>query len=75
MQDKILVFTVSNDNKVLSKPITVSDKIGNYYVVADGLKAGDRVVFAGLDRLKDSTTIKPQLLSMDSLLKANPLHL
>lgn len=75
MQDKILVFTVSSDNKVLSKPITVSDKIGNYYVVSDGLKAGDRVVFSGLDRLKDSTTIKPQLLSMDSLLKANPLHL
>lgn len=73
IQDKVFVFTVSADNKVMSQPIQIADKNSKYYFVESGIKAGDRIAYSGLDHLKDSTVIAPQLLSMDSLLQVNPI--
>jgi len=73
IQDKIFVFVVADSDKVTSQPITVTGRSGNYYLVNHGVKPGDKIVYAGLDRLKDGVVIKPQAISMDSLLKANPL--
>ncbi|HTD94807.1 MAG TPA: efflux RND transporter periplasmic adaptor subunit [Chitinophagaceae bacterium] len=73
LQDKVFVFVLTDSNKVLSTPIEVSAKTNNYYLVGKGLKSGDRIVYTGLDRLKDGAIIQPQALSMDSLLKSNPL--
>ncbi|HLK29531.1 MAG TPA: efflux RND transporter periplasmic adaptor subunit [Puia sp.] len=71
-QDKIFVFTVSDSSKVTGKPIAVTGRAGNYYVVASGLKTGDKIVYSGLGRLQDGMKINPQLISMDSLTKVNP---
>jgi len=73
MQDKTFVFLVADSNKVASSPITIAGKSGNYYLVENGVKAGDKIVFAGLDRLQDGAVIQPQVISMDSILKAKPL--
>jgi len=73
IQDKIFVFRVADSNKVISEPINVSGKAGNYYLVDKGVKSGDKIVLAGLDRLRDGAAIKPMEISTDSLLKANPL--
>lgn len=73
LQDKVFVFAVSDSNKVSSIPITISGKSGNYYLVDKGIKAGDKIVFSGLDRLQEGAVITPQPLSLDSLLKAKPL--
>jgi membrane fusion protein (multidrug efflux system) len=73
LQDKVFVFALSDSNKVASTPITVAGKSGNYYLVEKGIKTGDRIVYSGLDRLREGVMIQPQLISMDSLLRANPL--
>jgi membrane fusion protein (multidrug efflux system) len=73
VQDKVFVFTVGDSNKVASRPITVAGKTTNYYFVKDGLKAGDKIVFAGVGNLQDGVAIVPQPISADSLLKAKPL--
>ena len=73
LQDKILVFALGDSNRVESKPLTVSGRSGNYYLVSGGLRPGDRIVFTGLDRLRDGMVIAPQAISLDSLLKASPL--
>src|SRR5690606_25452230 len=70
LQDKIFVFALSDSNKVVSTPIQVSDNMDNFYLVETGLKAGDKIVYAGLDRLNDGVVIQPQLISMDSLLSS-----
>lgn len=69
LQDKIFVFAVSDSNKVFSTPIQVSDNMKNFYLVESGLKPGDKIVYAGLDRLNDGTIIQPQPMSLDSLLQ------
>lgn len=60
VQDKVFVFTVSQGNKVTRQPILVAGKSGNNYLVTDGVKAGDRIVFSGLDHLQEGAVIKPE---------------
>jgi len=73
MQDKLFVFTLGDSSKVSTVPIKPAGKSGNYYLVQEGVKAGDRIVFSGLDRLRDGAVIEPQAISLDSLLTKNPL--
>ncbi|HYJ39078.1 MAG TPA: efflux RND transporter periplasmic adaptor subunit [Chitinophagaceae bacterium] len=73
LQDKVFVFILSDSNKVASVPITISGRSGNFYVVEKGLKPGDKIVYSGLDRLREGVMIKPESLSMDSLLKTKSL--
>jgi membrane fusion protein (multidrug efflux system) len=73
MQDKVFVFLVADSNKVAGVPLTIAGKSGNYYLVEQGIKAGDKIVYAGVDRLRDGMVIIPEKMSMDSLLKARPL--
>lgn len=60
LQDKIFVYVVDKDNKVSKQPVTVSGKSGTDYLVKDGLKAGDRIVFKGFETLQDGTVIVPE---------------
>jgi membrane fusion protein (multidrug efflux system) len=59
MQDKIFVFTVADSNKVKKMPIVVSGKSGPNYLVKEGIKAGDKIVLSGLDRIKEGEIINP----------------
>ncbi|WP_128546150.1 efflux RND transporter periplasmic adaptor subunit [Larkinella soli] len=59
-QDRIFVFALADSNKVESRPLRILGKSGNYYLVADGLRAGERIVRDGLDRLHDGDVIAPK---------------
>jgi membrane fusion protein (multidrug efflux system) len=73
IQDRIFVFAVGDSNKVIGKQLHIVGKTTDYYLVDKGVQAGDKIVFAGMDRLQDGAVITPQLLSSDSVLKAMPL--
>ena len=72
LQDKTFVFLVADSNKVKSETVHVSGKAGNYYLIDQGLKAGDRIVY-GVETINDGTQINPVPMSMDSLVKVRPL--
>lgn len=67
MQDKIFVYTIGKENKVVQQPITVIGKSGANYLVSKGLNAGDRIVYKGIDLLQDGQKITPQALTKDSI--------
>lgn len=67
MQDKIFVYTIGKENKVVQQPITVIGKSGANYLVSKGVNAGDRIVYKGIDLLQDGQKITPQALSKDSI--------
>jgi membrane fusion protein (multidrug efflux system) len=60
IQDKTFVFTLDKANKASKTPITITGTIGTNYVVKDGLKSGDRIVFDGIDKLKEGDTVQPE---------------
>lgn len=73
LQDKVFVFTVGKDHKVSGTPIRISAQIGHYYLVNKGIEPGDKIVFTGLNRLRDGAVIQPKIISLDSLLQVDPL--
>jgi len=73
LQDKVLVFVVGDSNKVAGKPLTIVGRTTDYYLVSTGIRAGDKIVYAGMDRLQDGMAINPQVLSADSVRKMMPL--
>ena len=49
---------VGDDNKVSIRPVTVAERVGNLWIVTDGLKAGERVIVEGLMKVRDGTLVK-----------------
>ncbi|HEX7902637.1 MAG TPA: efflux RND transporter periplasmic adaptor subunit [Chitinophagaceae bacterium] len=73
LQDKVFVFAMGDSNKVVSKPLTIAGTSRNYYLVQGGVTVGEKIVYTGLERLRDGAVIQPQPISMDSLLKVRPM--
>jgi membrane fusion protein, multidrug efflux system len=73
LQDKVFVFLLEDSNKVKSTSVQISARSGNYYLVEKGIKAGDKIVFSGVDKLTDGAKINPEPMSLDSLLKSRPM--
>jgi membrane fusion protein, multidrug efflux system len=73
LQDKVFVFTLSDSNKVSGVPVSITGKNGNYYFVNAGIRTGEKIVYTGLDRLRDGMVIQPQPMSLDSLIHVRPL--
>lgn len=73
LQDKVFVYALTDSNKVVGKPLTVTGTSGNFYLVSGGIKAGDKIVYQGIDRLHDGVIIKPKTMPADSLFKTAAL--
>lgn len=73
IQDRVFVFIVGDSNKVVGKQLHIVRKTTDYYLVDKGVQPGDKIVFAGMDRLTDGAVISPEVLSADSLFKVMPL--
>ena len=74
LQDKIFVFSLGDSNKVVSKQITVSGKSGNNYLISKGLIPGEKIVFSGIQRLKDGIVITPLKFDTDNTLQASVIE-
>ena len=67
LQDKRFVYTVNSKNRVMSRAIVSKPtNDGQFLIVQDGLKKGDRVLING-SNLKDSTLIIPKPVNSDKL--------
>ena len=61
LQNKRFVYKVGSDNKVSAIVFTsVPSDNGQYFLVKDGLKSGDRVVIEGVSSLRDGAVINPK---------------
>ena len=71
VQDKTFVFTVNAANKVSKQPVIIAGISGANYLIKEGLKAGDRIVFDGIDKLRDGDTIQPEKLKEEPIKTAS----
>jgi membrane fusion protein (multidrug efflux system) len=68
LQDKRFAYILGKDNYISSIPIvTTANDNGQFFIVKEGLKAGDRVVLEGVSTLRDSLQILPREVNADSL--------
>jgi membrane fusion protein (multidrug efflux system) len=72
IQDKNFVYVVGKDNKVRTKSFEPKARFSHFYIVESGLEPGEQVVYEGVQTLREGALIKPELISMDSLLATTP---
>jgi membrane fusion protein (multidrug efflux system) len=58
LQGSHQVAVVGDDNKVSIRAVTVADRVGKFWIVTEGLKAGERVVVEGLMKVRDGAPVK-----------------
>jgi membrane fusion protein (multidrug efflux system) len=68
IQGKLFVYVVSDTGSVRSAEIrTRPNSGGQYFVVEEGLRPGDRIVVEGVASLREGAAIRPRLINADSL--------
>jgi RND family efflux transporter MFP subunit len=68
VQDKLYVFVVDSNNKVAQKEITIASRMPNLYVVASGLTAKDKIIYEGIQNVKQGIKIIPQDVSFQKVI-------
>lgn len=53
------VMLVGADEKVVAQPVKAETARGNAWVISEGLKAGDRVIVEGLQKIKPGAPVRP----------------
>ncbi|WP_051946823.1 efflux RND transporter periplasmic adaptor subunit [Verrucomicrobium sp. BvORR106] len=59
------VMVVGEGNKVEQRSIEAKDRFEDYFIVTNGLKAGERVVVEGLQKARAGMVVNPQQASTD----------
>jgi multidrug efflux system membrane fusion protein len=65
-QDKKFVLVVGEGNKAEYREVTLGPPAAGLRVVQTGLKAGERIVVNGLQRVRPGALVQPQLVAMDA---------
>ncbi|MCE4555394.1 efflux RND transporter periplasmic adaptor subunit [Roseateles cellulosilyticus] len=65
-QDKRFVIVVGQGNQAEWRPVTLGASVNGLRVVTSGLKAGERVVVGGVQRVRPGSVLAPKDVAMDA---------
>ncbi|WP_047548621.1 efflux RND transporter periplasmic adaptor subunit [Psychroserpens sp. Hel_I_66] len=68
-QGNIMIFKLGDDNKISTSIIKIKGAVDNLYVVESGVKANDKIVVAGVGKLKNGMAITPQDIPFEEAIK------
>jgi membrane fusion protein (multidrug efflux system) len=71
IQEKNYVFVVNDKNVVQMKSFVPKFRITNYYIVESGLNVNDKIIYEGIQLIKDGDKIIPQLVTSNEVLNFN----
>jgi membrane fusion protein (multidrug efflux system) len=60
LQGNYQVAVVGDDNKVDIRKVQLGERSGGKWVVEDGVRAGERVVVTGLQKIRQGATVNPK---------------
>jgi RND family efflux transporter MFP subunit len=72
LQGNYQVAVVGSDNKVQIRPVKVGETIGTDWIIAEGLKPGERVVAEGIQKARAGITVNPKPLKAMPEAKPEP---
>ncbi len=61
VQSQYQVIVVTPENKALVRPVKVGDRLGPNWIVTEGLKAGERVVIEGIQKVQAFAAQAPEM--------------
>lgn len=66
LQNKIYAFVVAKDGKAVKTLLNVIGKTQNGYLVKEGVKPGDKIVYQGFDTLQDGVIVEAEKIVSNS---------
>ncbi|WP_229236331.1 efflux RND transporter periplasmic adaptor subunit [Emticicia sp. TH156] len=69
IQDKMYVYVIDKSNKVKIKPITTNSRMPHFYIIDSGLSPDDKIIYEGIQNIKDGMTVEPQFVEMNEISK------
>jgi membrane fusion protein (multidrug efflux system) len=66
LQGLYSVYVVGDEDKVQTRRIKVGPKIKQFWLITEGLKPGEHIVYEGLQRAKDGAVVKPTVKDIES---------
>ena len=60
LQGKNFVWVIGSDNKAAQRAVKVGDQIGEGLLISEGLKAGERIVVEGLQKVREGSPVQPK---------------
>jgi membrane fusion protein (multidrug efflux system) len=59
MQSAKVVYVVGSDNKVALRSVVLGQRVGQDYIITEGVKSGERIVVEGLQKVRPGDTVNP----------------
>jgi len=66
LQGGYQVAVVGDQNKVNIRPVKVGDRVGPLWVIAEGLKPGERVVAEGVQKVRPGISVNPKSFAAET---------
>lgn len=64
IQGNFMVYTVNANNEVETRQVKLGSKVGSMWLVLEGLKAEDQIIFEGLMYARPGNKVTPQLIDI-----------
>jgi membrane fusion protein (multidrug efflux system) len=72
LQGKYLVAVIGADNKADIRPVKVAERVGSDWIIAEGLKPGEKVVAEGTQKVKPGMPVNPKPFNPEAAAKGAP---
>jgi membrane fusion protein (multidrug efflux system) len=66
LQGNYRAAVVGADNKVELRPVKAGARIGNLWIIDEGLKPGERVITEGLQKVRDGLVVNPKIVQAEA---------
>ena len=70
LQGQYSVFVVKDDNIVESRQVNVGERLGDLWLIKDGLEAGEKIVIDGLQKVGSGLKVNPSIIEFESQINA-----
>jgi membrane fusion protein, multidrug efflux system len=60
LQGKNFVWVIGSDNKATQRGVKLGDQINGSFLIQEGLKAGERIVVEGLQKVREDALVQPK---------------
>lgn len=69
IQDKLYVYVVDNNNTLTVRNIETKYRLPHLFIVSNGLKEGEKIIYEGIQNVKNGMTLRPDFISMRTIIK------
>ena len=66
IQGNYSVYKVDAQNKIIFQPVTIGERLGDMWLIEEGLQTGDKVVLEGLQFVREGVVVNPILTQFES---------